>query len=135
MTRTMDGPLAAIRRKLRQRADPVKAEVLQKPFKTGPGEYAEGDCFLGLVVPTLRKIASTRTWDSVSGLRSREERGDWVAVGVQGPARQVEPSPSTPEYWIVRGFTAGDRFLVVVFEYLADDDIVIPVTAFEPEDI
>ena len=45
-----------------------------------------------------------------------------------------EPSRSTPEYWIVRGFTAGGRFLLVVFEYLADKDIVIPVTAFEPEE-
>jgi hypothetical protein len=35
----------------------------------------------------------------------------------------------------VRGFTPGGRFLLVVFEYLADEDIVIPVTAFVPEEI
>lgn len=46
-----------------------------------------------------------------------------------------EPSHSTPEYWVVRGFTEGGRFLLVVFEYLDDEDIVIPVTAFEPEGI
>ncbi len=46
-----------------------------------------------------------------------------------------EPSYSTPQYWVVSGFTALGRFLLVVFEYLADEEIVIPVTAFEPEDI
>jgi len=46
-----------------------------------------------------------------------------------------EPSYSTPEYWVVSGFTDGGRFLLVVFEYLTDEDIVIPVTAFEPEDM
>jgi len=34
----------------------------------------------------------------------------------------------------VRGFTAEGRFLLVVFEYLAEEGIVIPVTAFEPEE-
>jgi hypothetical protein len=46
-----------------------------------------------------------------------------------------KPSHSTPEYWVVRGFTAGGRFLLVVVEYLAGEDIVIPAAAFEPEDI
>ena len=37
-------------------ANPEKAKFLQGFFKTGKGQYAEGDVFLGIVVPITRNI-------------------------------------------------------------------------------
>ena len=42
---------------LRSIANPAKAELLKKFFKTGKGEYAEEDNFLGVMVPEIRKVA------------------------------------------------------------------------------
>jgi 3-methyladenine DNA glycosylase AlkD len=38
-------------------ADPARAKASQWFFKTGPGQYGEGDRFLGLTVPALRTLA------------------------------------------------------------------------------
>ncbi len=49
--------LKRIRQALRRHQDEEKAKVLRRFFKTGIGEYAEGDIFLGITVPVLRKLA------------------------------------------------------------------------------
>lgn len=49
--------LAALRRDLRRLAKPGKAKALQWFFKTGPGQYADGDKFIGVMVPESRAIA------------------------------------------------------------------------------
>ena len=49
--------LAELRKTLKGLASPKKAKVLASFFKTGPGEYAEGDIFLGITVPQQRAVA------------------------------------------------------------------------------
>jgi 3-methyladenine DNA glycosylase AlkD len=46
-----------IRKKIRELANTDRAEFSQRFFKTGPGEYGEGDTFLGLSVPQMRTLA------------------------------------------------------------------------------
>lgn len=46
-----------IRQELEQYIDPVKREYLPNFFKTGKGQYGEGDKFLGIVVPNTRIVA------------------------------------------------------------------------------
>ncbi len=48
-------------KELEQEKNPAQAKILSKFFKTGKGEYGEGDIFLGIKVPVLRKIAKNHT--------------------------------------------------------------------------
>jgi len=46
-----------VRRALAAAASPEKAKASERFFKTGPGQYGEGDRFWGVTVPEQRKIA------------------------------------------------------------------------------
>lgn len=46
-----------IKSELLRLADPQRAAIVARFFQTGPGQYAEGDQFLGLSVPQQREIA------------------------------------------------------------------------------
>ena len=45
-----------IKQHLQKLSDQKQAAILQRFFKTGPGEYGYGDIFLGIKIPVLRKL-------------------------------------------------------------------------------
>jgi 3-methyladenine DNA glycosylase AlkD len=45
------------RTKLKSLASPEAAKLAARFFKTGPGQYGEGDTFIGINVPTLRTVS------------------------------------------------------------------------------
>jgi 3-methyladenine DNA glycosylase AlkD len=49
--------LTDLQKELAQASDPERARNLAWFFKTGKGEYGEGDVFCGITVPVMRKIA------------------------------------------------------------------------------
>ena len=69
-----------VRALLHERADAARVPVLQRFFKTGAGQYAEGDVFIGVTVPQLRALCRECTGlplrESIALLRSpvHEER-------------------------------------------------------------
>ncbi len=49
--------LKNLKAELKGFSSPQKAKILARFFKTGKGEYGEGDIFIGVVVPNIRNIS------------------------------------------------------------------------------
>ncbi|GAB6010523.1 DNA alkylation repair protein [Viscerimonas tarda] len=64
-----------IEKQLTAYSTPEKREFLPYFFKTGKGQYGEGDKFLGVVVPDVRKVAKANkeiTFDELAKLLNNE---------------------------------------------------------------
>jgi 3-methyladenine DNA glycosylase AlkD len=61
---------AAIRRRLMAHADPASVPILQRFFKTAPGEYGERDVFIGVRVPALRTVCRECRGASLEAIRT-----------------------------------------------------------------
>ena len=55
--RGMPRPYSELKKELAAAADPERARNSACFFKTGEGQYGHGDRFIGLTVPTMRRIA------------------------------------------------------------------------------
>jgi 3-methyladenine DNA glycosylase AlkD len=49
--------LSAFKKDFKKLRNPNDAKIMQRFFKTGPGEYGEGDIFAGLKIPPSRELA------------------------------------------------------------------------------
>lgn len=85
-----------IRNTLQKLANKEKAKILQGFFKTGRGEYGEGDVFLGITVPVLRKLAKEHddfpVKDALQLLRSSIHEERLLAL-----------------FLLIRAYSAGDE--------------------------
>jgi 3-methyladenine DNA glycosylase AlkD len=85
-----------IRRRVKSLSNAERAGVLQRFFKTGPGQYGEGDIFLGLTVPQMRALAreyrNLANEEAVELLQSpyHDERAIALFILVQAFARAGE---------------------------------------------
>lgn len=57
-----------IKKELALCADPARAKVLKGFFKTGPGQYGEGDVFLGVQAPVIRRLAAKSSMPDLAGI-------------------------------------------------------------------
>lgn len=121
-----------LQRELAQASDAKRARDLAWFFKTGKGEYGEGDKFIGITVPVLRKIAKRYTHlrlaDVTKLLHSRVHEHRFTALEIlvfQYEAGDEETKRKVFEFYLKQARYVNNWDLVdtsapyIVGEYLA----------------
>jgi 3-methyladenine DNA glycosylase AlkD len=92
---------AGLRKKLHAFASPEDSAFLQRFFKTGVGQYGEGDRFIGVRVPDMRRVCRESSRASLAAIRAllrsriHEERALALLLLVQAFGRADEDGRRT----------------------------------------
>lgn len=92
----VNSDLKHLTEELHAQRDDHRSSILQRFFKTGPGQYAEGDIFLGLSVPAQRQIAKKYShlgFEELSGLLSSDIH-EYRLVALLILVRQYRDAPN-----------------------------------------
>lgn len=106
--------LTELQAELRRQADPATAAILQRFFKTAPGQYGAGDVFLGLRVPVSRHIAleyaDLGLVDLKKLLRSKIHEFRLTALMIM--VRQYQkPANTNSQAQIIKFYLANARYI------------------------
>ncbi len=105
--------LEPLQRDLEAAADPDKAKILRRFFKTGPGEYGEGDRFRGIPVPLLRAIAKRHRdlgWGDLNRLLRSPWHEDRLAALMLLAMRAEQGAPAEKDR-VLSFYLARTRFV------------------------
>jgi len=101
------------KKQLRKYADKEKAKLLLRFFKTGPGEYAQGDIFLGVMVPFTRKVLKEfpdlPLADVLKLLRSKIHEERLLALFIL--VHQFNKADTKAKEKIYKAYLANTRFI------------------------
>src|SRR5262245_32358749 len=109
----MNPEASEIRAQLQKLGDKNTAKVLQVFFKTGPGDYGEGDLFIGVKVPPLRSLArqcekaTLKTVKALLASKIHEERSLALMILV----RQFDRASEEQQERIYDFYLAHTRFI------------------------
>jgi 3-methyladenine DNA glycosylase AlkD len=102
-----------IRQQLSEIKDDSHAKILGRFFKTGPGQYGEGDIFIGLRVPQLRTLSRIyehlRLEDALELMRSPVHEERLLALLIL--VRAYKNSDETMKEKIYRFYLDNTRFI------------------------
>ena len=105
--------LLLARQDLAALANPTDAAFLQRFFKTGPGEYGEGDLFRGIRVPVLRALvpqhADLALVDMLRLLKSKYHEDRLFALLLL--VRRFERGDETARQRIVHAYLRHTRYI------------------------
>ena len=98
---------------LRKASDPQRAKFVARYFKTGKGEYGEGDQFLGITVPIQREIAHQfldLTLTEINKLLKSDTHEDrFVALEIL--VAQFERASTTAKKQIVNFYLKNTKYI------------------------
>jgi 3-methyladenine DNA glycosylase AlkD len=105
--------LRSLQRDLQRKANKKRAAFVQGYFKTGKGEYGEGDVFLGLSVPEQRKIAHTYIDLDPKGIQEllKSKIHEYRFVALEIMTAQFEKASPTHQEKIVDAYFKNTQYI------------------------